>query len=232
MKNKNLHLPLLLLLLTTACSLVTAQTKVGIKAGANFTNVMVKNENGSKAETQSMPGTLLGLTLDIPIIQDFFIQPGIMYSKKGFKQESGGYNGLANNFKVNASYIELPINFIYKPELGAGKLLLGAGPYIGYGTGGTWKSDNIILIGDIMTDNKGETIFKSDYMDGEFGNYLYGKPFDYGANLLVGYELFNKLSVQLNVAMGLANLQPKSNGVERDGSLRNTGFGISLGYQF
>lgn len=232
MQNKNLNLLLLLLAITTVCNLVNAQTKVGIKAGVNFSNIMLEDENGHKGETQSMPGVQLGLTLDIPIAAAFFIQPGIMYSQKGFKQETGGYYGKATDFKVNVSYIEMPVNFLYKPGLGIGNLLLGAGPYIGYGTNGTWKSYNTILIGDIMTDNKGKTIFKNDYMDGEFGNYLYGKPFDYGANVLVGYEFLNKLSVQFNAQLGLANLQPKLDGVKRNGSLRNTGFGILLGYKF
>lgn len=232
MKNKNLILLLLLLALTTAYNLVNAQTKVGIKAGVNFSNVMLENENGNKGETQTMPGIQLGLTLDIPIAANFFIQPGIMYSKKGFKQKTGGYSGLADNFRVKVSYIEMPINFLYKPDLGDGNLLLGAGPYIGYGLGGTWKSDNTILIGDIMTDNKGRVDFKNDFMDGEFGNYLYGKPLDYGGNILVGYEFLNKLSVQFNAQLGLANLQPKFSEVKRDGSLRNTAFGILLGYKF
>ncbi len=34
------------------------------------------------------------------------------------------------------NYIELPVNFIFKPVLGNGQLLLGLGPYIAYGIGG------------------------------------------------------------------------------------------------
>lgn len=149
-----------------------------------------------KEDTQSMPGILLGLTVDLPVSSDFYIQPAVQYSKRGFKQKTGGYYGSATNFKVNASYAQLPVNFLYTPKLAGGKLLLGAGPYIGYGTGGTWKSDNVIAIGDIMTDDNGKVIFKDDFMDGEFGDYLYGKPLDYGANFLAGYEFLNKLSVQ------------------------------------
>nr|WP_162988966.1 porin family protein [Pedobacter schmidteae] len=227
-----LHLTTFLLMLIITFNLAKAQTRIGVKAGLNFSNVMAKDERSNKQETQIATGFLVGLTADIPVSGDFFIQPGIQYVEKGFKQKKGGYYGLANNFKVNVSYVEVPVNILYKPQLGNGKLLLGAGPYFGYGTGGTWKSDNVILMGDIMTDSKGEVIFKNDVMDGEFGKYMYGKPFDYGANFLAGYEFLEKLAVQFNAQLGLANLQPKVDGVKREGSLKNVGFGISVGYRF
>ncbi|OKS86060.1 hypothetical protein RG47T_1507 [Mucilaginibacter polytrichastri] len=213
--------------------MANAQTKFGIKAGVNFTNVIMKDENGNKTNTQSMPGILLGLTVDIPVAGDFYIQPAAQYSRKGYKQETGGFYGSATNFKVNASYIEVPINLLYKPHLGTGNLLLGAGPYIGYGTGGNWKSENDAAIGDMIVGKKGDVIFKNNAMDGgDINSYLYGKPLDYGLNFLAGYEFFNKLSVQLGAQVGLANLQPHTDGVTREGKLKNSGFGISLGYKF
>jgi len=83
-----------------------------------------------------------------------------------------------------------------------------------------------------MTDKQSEVIVRNDSSDGEFDNYMYGKPVDYGANVLAGYEFLDKLSVQFNVQPGLANLQSKLNGVKQNGSLRNTGVGILLGYKF
>ncbi|WP_074488806.1 porin family protein [Mucilaginibacter polytrichastri] len=233
MKIRKLHLLILFSVLITTVNMANAQTKFGIKAGVNFTNVIMKDENGNKTNTQSMPGILLGLTVDIPVAGDFYIQPAAQYSRKGYKQETGGFYGSATNFKVNASYIEVPINLLYKPHLGTGNLLLGAGPYIGYGTGGNWKSENDAAIGDMIVGKKGDVIFKNNAMDGgDINSYLYGKPLDYGLNFLAGYEFFNKLSVQLGAQVGLANLQPHTDGVTREGKLKNSGFGISLGYKF
>lgn len=222
----------LILILICAWNVNKAQIKVGIQAGVNFSNVTVKDANGNKSETGSVPGIRIGLLTELPIASDFFIQPGIFYAKKGFKQETGGYYGLAQNFEVKTSYVELPVNLLYKPSLGTGKLLLGAGPYISYGAKGTWKSDNVILIGDIMTDAKGEITFENDYMDGEFGRYTYGKPWDYGLNFLAGYEFPIGFSIQINAQTGVANLQPESGGEKPDGSLRNRSFGLSAGYRF
>ena len=230
---KSVFLTILFVLLTTASNIIYAQTKVGIKAGVNFSNMMITNENGNKENTQSTPGFLLGLTADIPVTGDLYIQPAILYSNQGFKQETGGFYGSATNFEVKASYIEVPLNMLYKPRLGAGHLLVGAGPYIGYGTGGNWKSDTDVAIGDMIIGDKGDVIFRNDAVDGgNLESYTYGRPLDYGANFLAGYEFFGQLSVQFNAQVGLANLEPKFGGIERESKLKNTGFGISLGYKF
>jgi hypothetical protein len=136
----------IILLLINVCVPAYAQTKLGVQVGVNFADVTAEDESMNKESTRSMPGIRLGLTADIPVITNFYIQPGIFYAKKGFKQATGGYYDLSNNFEVRVSYVELPVNFLYKPKLGMGKLLLGAGPYLAYGTGGTWKSDNVTCL--------------------------------------------------------------------------------------
>ncbi|WP_162618600.1 porin family protein [Pedobacter yulinensis] len=209
-----------------------AQTRVGLQAGINFADVSAKNESGQKGETSPMAGLRIGLTADIPLGGDFFLQPGAFYVQKGFKQERGGYYGLANDFRVKVSYIDVPLHLLYKPALAGGRLLFGAGPYAAYGTDGTWTAENTILIGDIMTDNKGKTIFRNDYSEGEFGNYLYGKPWDFGLGLLAGYEFGGRISAQLNMQLGIANLEPETSGTRRSGSLYNRSFGLAVGYKF
>lgn len=110
-----------------------------------------------------------------------------------------------NNVKANISYLEVPITFLYKPILGQGHLLVGVGPYVGFAVGG-----------------------KFDDTDIDFGEDI--KRFDAGGNLLFGYEFTRKLSAQLNAQLGLVNLLPDENG--SDATLKNTGFGVSLGYRF
>lgn len=232
MKKNKLHFTIFLLTLIATFSIAKSQTKVGIKAGVNFSNMMIINENGNKENTQSTPGILLGLTSDISIIGDFYIQPAILYSSKGFKQETGGFYGSATNFEVKAEYIEVPINMLYKPRLNGGHLLLGAGPYISYGTGGNWKSDTDILIGDIRIKGEGNVAFRNDGSIRNDAEYTYGRPLDYGLNATLGYEYPKRLSLQFNAQVGLANLEPKFGGTESKGKLKNTGFGISLGYKF
>lgn len=213
--------------------LVHGQTSVGFKTGMHLSNVNLVYEDGEKQDTEFIPRFHVGLTVDIPIASDFYLQPALMYSGKGFKQDGGWLLDSGYDFKAKASYIELPVNLIYKLQFGIGDLLIGAGPYIGYGTGGKWESDGIIYIGDIvLSENSGDVIFKKDGNDGEFGNYLYGKPWDYGANVVIGYEFLQRLSIQLNAQFGVENLTPKINNIARDGNTHNKGYGISVGYRF
>jgi hypothetical protein len=212
---------------------IHAQTTVGVRAGLNFAGVRLVDENGKKQDTEAIPSFQVGLTVDIPLAADFYVQPAALYSGKGFKQDGGWLAAPGNEFKAKASYIEVPVNLLYKPHLGIGNLLIGAGPYVGYGIGGKWKAEGQIVVGDIvLSENYGDVIFKNDVMDGEFGNYLYGKPWDYGANILIGYEFLQKLTLQFNAQFGIANLEPEVSGTTRDGSVRNRGYGISVGYRF
>ncbi len=212
---------------------VHAQTVIGVRAGVNLSNVGLVNESSERQDTESIPRFQIGLTLDIPIMADFYLQPAVLYTGKGFKQDGGWLAASGNEFKAQASYIEVPVNLLYKPQFGIGKLLIGAGPYVGYGSGGKWEADGQIFVGDIvLSENYGDVIFKNDWSDGEFGNYLYGKPWDYGANILIGYEFLQRLVVQLNAQFGISNLMPEVNGTTRDGSVRNKGYGISVGYRF
>ena len=231
MKYKKIQLSLLLIVLTSASGIVYAQTKFGIKAGVSFSNVTDKAEDGNKSGTQNMPGFLIGFTADLHLAGDFYIQPALQYVRKGFKQDNGGFYGSATNFQVKADYIELPVNVLYKPKLGMGRLLLGAGPYIAYGSGGNWKSDTDILIGDVREKGNGSVEFRNDGSVRNDSEYTYGRPIDYGVNATLGYEFRERLSLQLTGMLGIANLVPHFNGYQPEGSLRNKGFGISIGYK-
>jgi len=75
-------------------------------------------------------------------------------------------------------------------------------------------------------------IFKNDVSDGEFGHYLYGKPLDYGASVFIAYEFWNKLYVQVSAQQSIHNLYPNDGGIKPNATVRNRGYGISLGYRF
>ncbi len=233
MSKSNLHIMGLLFIATVFVHTVSAQSSLGVRAGINLSRIHLVDEQNGKQETRLVPRFQIGLTMDIPIASGFYLQPAALYSGKGFKQDGGWLASSDSEFKATANYIEVPVNFLYKPSFESGKLILGAGPYVAYGTGGKWEADQEhVSIGDIMIEPHGDVIFKNDVLDGEFGNYLYGKPWDYGVNFLAGYEFFQKLSVQLNTQFGIANLKPAVGGAERDGKIKNIVHGISVGYRF
>lgn len=207
-----------------------SQVEIGIRAGANFSNATIKDANDNKTDTKLNPGFHAGVTFDIPVADEFYVQPGALFSTKGFKTDDNYYDIANVSSKTTPYYVEVPVNFLYKPELGTGKLLLGAGPYVAYGLGGKWKIDG--NAGSYTGSTEGDLEFKNDRNDGSNDKAIYGKPFDAGANLLFGYEFANKLSFQLNGQLGLLNIAPKNDGNKPDEKMKNSGFGISVGYKF
>jgi hypothetical protein len=127
---------------------------------------------------------------------------------------------------VKHAYVEVPVNLVYKPTLGIGKLLLGFGPYVAFGVGGTAEVENPSRLYDVE--------FQKDASATDLNNtpFIY-RPMDAGANLLVGYELANRLSLQLNTQLGLTKINSTVNEVNTgEASHKNTSFGLSLGYRF
>lgn len=179
----------------------------GARGGINFQNLTGKDATGDKFSNKLMVGFNVGGNVEIPVAPDFYLQPGLLFTTKGAKSKD------VVNWKETINYFEIPVNFLYKPALGDGKLLLGFGPYAAYAVGGKYK------IGNTST----TITFGKD--PGEM------KRFDAGANLLAGYEFSNKLSFQLNAGLGFINLANRSQG-DKKSSLKNTGFGISAGYRF
>lgn len=194
-------------------------TTFGIRAGFNLQNLNGKDATGDKLENKLAPGFHAGVNAEIPIAPDFYVQPGLLFTTKGARIDEG----LTSDDKINLSYIELPINLLYKPVLGSGRLLLGFGPYVAYGIGGKYKTN----AGDA------DVKFKGEVKPGDDPDKFYLKPFDAGANFLVGYELSSRISAQLNAQLGLINISPDYESLpDTDARVANTGFGISVGYRF
>lgn len=204
----------------------TGKTSFGLRAGVNFQNINGKDENGNKLDNDMLTGFNAGLNIEIPVGTDFYFQPGLLYTMKGAKS-TDVILGQTFNSTVKISYVELPLNLLYKPLLGKGHLLLGFGPYVAIGVSGnvTYTGSNTSRSADIK--------FQNEVKITDPNNVVYLKPMDAGANLLFGYEFSNKVSFQLNTQLGMLKINPKYASMPNDQTAaKNTGFGFSLGYRF
>lgn len=192
------------------------RTTFGLRAGVNFNTFNGKDAADNNLENNISTGFHAGLNAEVPIGTGFYLQPGVLYSMKGAEYENGS--------QAKISYVEIPVNFVYKPTLGTGNMLLGFGPYVAFGIGGKIEDAN---------GNERDVKFKNKInVDDDF-TVSYLKKTDAGANLLAGYEFANKFSFQVNAQLGLVNINPEYSELPNDNSkLRNTGFGLSLGYRF
>lgn len=228
MRTKLISLALVLALsvpIAIAQSTDKGKISFAVLGGVNFQNLNGKDNNGDKLTNTMLIGYHAGMNIQIPIAPEFYFQPGLMFSTKGAKNS---YGTLTGTYKL--SYVELPLNLVYKGALGGGFVVVGFGPYLGYGIGG--KSS---VISGSTTYEK-NIVFKSTVNSGDDLFTAYFKSFDAGANIFAGYEMGGGLFLQLNAQLGLVKINPADSRIiqvySEKLSVKNTGFGISLGYRF
>jgi len=219
----------LVMILTLTGSMAIAQSSgtmsFGIKGGVNFQNLTGKDYSGNKLENDMLIGYHAGVDVQIPIAPQFYFQPGLLYSVKGAKNTT---TVLGTDYvsTTKISYIEMPLNLVYKALLGKGYFMLGFGPYVGYGFGGKVLTEG----GSISTDQKIK--FQNVVETGDDPTVPYYKAFDIGGNIFAGYELANGIFFQFNTQLGMVKINPEYKILTDDKSVvKNTGFGLSLGYR-
>lgn len=226
MKNKFYSIAIVLIL---TASFAVAQrpagqrTAFGVLGGVNFQTLSGEDFSGDKLENDLIIGFHAGLNVQIPIAPEFYFQPGVLFSTKGAKNETDPVTRT-----INLSYAEMPLNLVYKGLLGNGYVLLGFGPYVGYAFSGKDKYEG----GSVSIENDIE--FKNELDASDPLTTSYFKAFDAGANVFAGYEMAGGLFFQLNTQLGLLNIHPEDNRLPGDNKsvLKNTGYGVSLGYRF
>ncbi len=222
MKFKITSIAIMLLLSATFTFAQTTGPAFGLLGGVNFQNLNGKDMDGDQLDNDMIVGYHIGANVQIPIAPEFYFQPGLLFSTKGAKTTTGPITST-----YNLSYLELPLNFVYKGLLGQGYVLVGFGPYVGYGIMGKAKHEG----GSVSYESDIE--FTNTVDAGDPLTETYFKPLDVGGNIFAGYEMASGLFFQLNAQLGLLKINPEDNRLpENELSLMNTGFGLSLGYRF
>jgi len=217
---------ILMLTVSFAIAQSTDNSKIfGILGGVNVQNFNGKDNSGDKLENDMIIGYHAGINIQIPLAAEFYFQPGLLFSTKGSESSYGALTGT-----YNLSYIELPLNLMYKGLLGNGHIILGFGPYIGYGIMGkaNLESNSVGIETDIEFTNVVES--GDPYLTTHF------RPYDAGGNIFAGYEMAGGLFLQLNAQLGMLKINPEDKRViavyGEQLSVKNTGFGLSIGYRF
>lgn len=232
------------LLLTIGVLPVFSQVSVGIIGGYNHANLRVSDRLSIPDpmgtfprldfKNKYAPNWHAGFIADIHLLKGFYLQPQLLVSTKGNKQEPKVTPPaqVKGAYKTHLVYLELPVNLLYKIPLIKGKLIVGAGAYFAkplYGkfhdnatsintTGGATVVNGFTNKGKILFENKQPNQPKSMY---------YYKKHDEGLNFLAGYEFKNGLLFNINYSLGLTDVYTYSPEVRK-----NAYFGVSAGYLF
>ncbi len=199
-------------------TVVVSKIRMAVSEGVNLQNFYGKNIDGNDLTYDLAFGYHGGASLTVKLAPSLFLQPGLMFYAKGARQKILTY--IIRTTKL--FYIEVPFNLLFSPQVGNGHALLGAGPYFARGLTG---SQNDTRYGSIPVKFRNEADLSTD-------SYIYYKPFDYGGNIVFGYEFLSGFFYQFDAQLGLHKINPGYGISDDKTSKKNIGYGISAGYRF
>jgi len=196
----------------------------GVQAGYQGYTIHGRYADGSNFWLRPEEGFNLGVNFEFPIARNVYLQPGIQYNQKGANFDDYQYMGTTYKGDVKLAYVEVPVNFLFKPRVGRGRLIVGGGPYLGRGLGREAGIDPTIY----------HVRFDEDVTTQQVNSMpFYFRPWDAGANIVAGYQFPRNLYVQLNGQVGMKRINPSVDGRwEGKNKHRNIGAGLSFGYRF
>jgi len=189
------------ILLATAVMVFGFTNAQDVKFGAKVA-LNVASLTGDVDNASSLIGFQIGGFAEIKISEKFAIQPELMYSAQGVKE-----NILGEEFTTKLGYINIPVMAKYYV---AKSFSLEAGPQIGFLTSAITKAEE-----------NGVSV-EVDVKD-------YTSSVDFGFNFGAGYDFTEKLFGGLRYNLGLSNV---SDVPYDDSSAKNSVFSVSLGYKF
>jgi hypothetical protein len=211
----------------------SAQSSGQLRAGVNLANVSV-TDDGHVNDAKMLTSFQVGFIGDLPLAGSILsVQPGILFTGKGSKTESGNPNGsFYSKATSNPYYVEIPVSLVAKLPLGGGsRFFVGGGAYGAIGVAGKTKIENKTP----FTTSNAEKSIKFSNDDPTTLNYEEGagfgimKRFDYGLNGTAGIE-GKSVVLGVNYGLGLAKLQSGSNN-EDDNNNKHRVLSITLGFK-
>jgi hypothetical protein len=183
----------------TALHCSAQKINFGIKAGLNMSRLTGGNAD---ATVSASNGFHAGAFLEFKALGKIAIQPELLFSAQGAKFE----NDLSvSTTKMN--YVMVPVMVKYYPIAG---LFVEAGPQAGFLVTAKQDVENKITSANSSDDIKEVT-----------------KAFDMSANVGVGYDILDKVIVQVRYCIGLTNTSTVDTVNTKNGV-----FQMSLGYKF
>jgi hypothetical protein len=205
---------------------------VFIKGGLNLANISATSD-GRIDDANMLASFHVGLMGSVPLGKFLAVQPGLLFTGKGSKTQTGQPT---DNYYFKATsnpyYIEVPVNLVLTVPLASkeSNFFIGAGPYAAIGIAGKNKVDQKIGLISSKSDEKIE--FTNDdpttFNQQEGAGLGIMRRFDFGLNGTAGFELNNVL-LSVNYGYGLT----KVNSVEKDDDDKNKHriLSFSLGFK-
>lgn len=239
-----------------------AQFKIGFQVGYNLANLSYDyGQDLVEPEKSNYTSAFkVGLDMHWQINDYFALKPGVLFNVKGrsldlseqqnFQSTDYTIASVAGDFSLSdqlaltsgeadgfyrtyLGYLEIPLNAAFTYNVGVGKLMAYAGPYIAFGLGGAdWVQADYKQI----SVNQGAQVkFTNTSKDSDADEEVYyANPIDYGFNFGAAY-MIKSFQVSVNYGYGLGNVW--NSGAYDFGSISSEQFKahnrvITLGFSF
>jgi hypothetical protein len=189
--------------------------------------------NNAYHNNSSKLGFRAGFILNMPLGKQLAFTPGLNYVNKGNKEITSyslhfspdeSYN---INQTISTSHIEIPLNFTFTTG-GTKGVIIGLGPVISYGIGGSIKGKVIVIdnTGLSTTYSINNTV-KFDGSTKNDGNTHY-KAVEVGGNIMLGYKFSPKYSLSFLYNTTFTNSSLQQNVT----TYKINYWGLNFGYSF
>jgi hypothetical protein len=123
MKSMKRHIFSILTVLMITGVATAQDMRFGVLGGVNLQNINGKDNDGDKLENTLIPGFHAGVNILIPIADQIYFQPGLLFSSKGAELFDNDLLDFLNT-KIRMNYLEVPLNLVYRGQLGDNFILL------------------------------------------------------------------------------------------------------------
>lgn len=189
----------------------------GVRAGLNISNIGGEYGSGLDLDLNSRVGFQFGGVVDIPITNGFYVQPGLLFTTRGAKEEIGGYKD-----KYRPMYLQIPVLGSFRADVSQSvNVQVNVGPHFAFGLGGKEVYD------DGETTEKIPFFGKSTDNEDHFG----AKRFDFGLTFGAGVTIKEHYYVGIAYDLGLVNMAIEDEW-GKDAKFHNRNFSIQIGYNF
>jgi len=209
---KKISIVLLVAGIFLASNIAAQNSGFGAKGGLSFSNMTVEGNNDQNLKF----GFHAGVFNKFSISENFAIQPELLYSVKGFKNNFDDNVFADGEAKFNLNYIDLPVKLVYNlaPDFD-----FHFGPYVGYLVGANVETNAEVL--DYFNVNSQEELDRDNF-----------NAFDIGLTAGMGFTL-DPVILGFNYNMGLTKVAKDDQPTEEMlGDARNAVIQVFVGIMF
>jgi len=224
-----------ILLATVGYSAKAQEISINPEIGATYNGVMQKI-NGEKRDATYQVGMRLGAMVDYQFNDNMSISPGLIFSVNtggNTKGEGHYYTGsnIPSSFHDSRTYhmhyLQVPVFFVYKTtnEYNDAHGIFGIGPTANFGIAGKYEQEyQDVTNGRVSLQKRDES-----FPYGNNARFDRARRFDLWGSVFAGYQTAFGLYFKVQYGIGLLNIAPAG---DANNVLRNSSFGLTLGYKF